>query len=144
MSEVIKTIVGFTLAAAVVAYLYPSTIEMKLILDPSPLFIPIFIVICLLIPFTALPVYLFTTYKLGYSYKTVVLSAVLSIVITSMWLVFPFGMEKALVGGKVLAEDGQITLAGYQFAFTKLFFMSIVGVLGGSVFYGVKSVRLKS
>lgn len=143
-SEVIKTTAGFILAAAVVAYLYLSSFEMKLVLTPLPLFIPMFIVICLLIPVTALPIYLFITYKLGYSYKTVVLSAVVSIVITSVWLVFPSGIDKSVVGQKVLVEDGKITLLGYQYAFTKLFFISIVGALGGSVFYIVKSIRLQS
>lgn len=144
MNEVIKTIIGFILSAAVVAYLYPSALEMSFTLVPSVVLIPVFVVICLLIPFTALPIYLIVINRLGYSYKTVVLSSVLAIIVTSVWVVFPFGMEKAVVGQKVLVESGQITLVGYQYAFAQLFLIALVGVVGGSVFYGVKSICRKS
>lgn len=117
------------------AFLAPMAIEMKLTTVPSGIFIWSLVVVLVLVPVTAYPIYKSITNRYGYSLNTVLKSSVISTCLVSAFFVFPFGLERSVVNGKVLVESGSITLIGYGYSFSQLFLFSIVGLIAGFVFY---------
>ncbi|WP_457934600.1 hypothetical protein LOS73_05125 [Pseudoalteromonas sp. SCSIO 43210] len=61
-----RTIFSFILASLVVAFLAPMAIEMKFTIIPFGIFIWTLIVVLILVPVTAFPIYKFITKSCGY------------------------------------------------------------------------------
>jgi hypothetical protein len=140
----LRTIFSFILSSLVVAFLAPMAIEMKLTTIPFGIFIWTLIVVLFLVPVTALPIYKFITKSCGYSLNTVLKSSVFSTCLVSFFFVFPLGLDSSIINGKVLVENGSITLIGYGYSFLQLFLCSIVGLVAGIVFYVSKTEFNKS
>ena len=130
-----RSILSFILASLVVAFLSPMAIEMKFTTVPIGIFVWSLIIVLFLVPFTAFPIYKFITKNCGYSLNTVLKSAVASTCLVSLFFVFPFGLERSVVNGNVLVENGTITLIGYGYSFLQWLLFSIVGFIAGLVFY---------
>ncbi|MBB1329755.1 MULTISPECIES: hypothetical protein [Pseudoalteromonas] len=139
-----RTIFSFILASLVVAFLAPMTIEMKFTIIPFGIFIWTLIVVLILVPVTAFPIYKFITKSCDYSLNTVLKSSVISTCLVSFFFVFPSGLDSSIINGKVLVENGSITLIGYGYSFLQLFLFSIVGLVAGIVFYVSKIELNKS
>lgn len=135
---------GFIVATFVVAFFAPMAIGMKFLMVPLSIFVWTLVVVAILVPFTALPVYLITTGWLGLNYKSIVLAAVISTVLVSSLIVFPFSADRSVVNSIILAENGSVTLDGYIHGLVRLAAMSAVGFVAGNAFYFSASVRNES
>ena len=139
-----KTAFGFLFATVVVAFFAPMAIEMKFVPIPLGIFVWTILIVGILVPFSALPIYLIFTSWLGFNYKSVVLAAVVAVVLVSSFFVFPHMHERSVVNGIVLAENGSVTLSGYLHGFERLIAFALVGFVAGNTFYFSASVGNES